>query len=187
MVNINGIISKIANSRLGQAVAIGAGAGTAFVPTYQMLNPPAVYAHDTGDYLSEIVYLHKQKAHEVIDKIIKPAGYEHLIRVSLYNEALLTKDEYILAHLNTMELLDYITVLAASDKVGGISKAYAEHLLNRIGEVKGLNKKFDSFDVNGDGIISKLDDINNDSRITDLDKQLYQQNQKKPPLTKRNK
>ncbi|MEK6983118.1 MAG: hypothetical protein AABX33_00965 [Nanoarchaeota archaeon] len=39
-----GIISKIANSKLGRVGVIASGTGAVFVPTSEMLNPPAVHA-----------------------------------------------------------------------------------------------------------------------------------------------
>ena len=44
-----GLMSKIANSKLGKAGALATGAVAAFVPTYEMLNPPAIYAQANYD------------------------------------------------------------------------------------------------------------------------------------------
>ena len=38
------LMSKLANSRLSRAGIIATGVGSSFVPTYEMLNPPAIYA-----------------------------------------------------------------------------------------------------------------------------------------------
>ncbi|MBI2582097.1 hypothetical protein HYV87_03160 [Candidatus Woesearchaeota archaeon] len=43
-------MSKIANSGIGKSASVIIGAGTAIIPTADMLNPPAVYAEQNIDY-----------------------------------------------------------------------------------------------------------------------------------------
>tara|TARA_Y100000310_G_scaffold341339_1_gene440173 strand:- start:966 stop:1535 length:570 start_codon:yes stop_codon:yes gene_type:complete len=78
-------------------------------------------------------------------------------------------------------LINYKPPKKCDDKILGYSQKchWADNMISNIMRIQGWSSPHYAMDVNGDGYVSKKDDLNKDNKITREDKKLYRKQKRK--------